>query len=220
MQEVLYRIYQILTYVDIVAFFVLTALLLFSFNRLTTTLKWFTVFEFLVFVIVLVALIMAKMAIPNTILFHSVFFAQLLWLVIYYQQLFKQTKAANVIAGVGAVCLAWAIVKYTTDWDEIKGQLGGQLYFMSNLLFIGFSIVYYVYTLTGLAKLNHPLINAAVLIYFSGTSVIFLFGDYLLKIDTGVQAMIWILNVLLHIIFVLLIFVDIWRTLYPGKRIL
>ncbi len=220
MQEILYRIYQILTYVDIVAFFVLTALLLFSFNRLTTTLKWFTVFELLVFVIVLVALIMAKLAIPNTVLFHSVFFAQLLWFLIYYQRLFKGTKAAQVIAGVGFVSITWAIIKYVTKWEEIKGQLGGQLYFMSNLLFIGLSIVYYVYTLTGLAKLSHPFINAAVLIYFSGTSVIFLFGDYLLKIDTGVQAMIWILNVLLHIIFVLLIFVDIWKTLYPAKRTL
>jgi hypothetical protein len=220
MQNTLFGLYHFLTYLDIALYFFLTIILLKNYGKLPDTLKVFSIFEPLVFVVGAVSLLMGKLSIPNTQIFHIFLFVQLIWITGYYLKLFGNNQIRYIIIVAAVTTTAYLVSQYLVHWNNMIAQLGGLLYFITNLLFVGYAIFFYLYSIVGKEKVRFPLINAAILIYFSGSSVIFLFGDYLAKMDLAPQMVVWILNVLLHIIFVLLIFVDIWKTLYPGKRIL
>jgi hypothetical protein len=159
------------------------------------------------------------LSIRNTFLMHFLLFSQLIGLTLYYRQLFIHTSAAKFILLAGIVAVAGFSVYYIDNRATIIWQLGGKPYFISNLLFLAYAILYYFYTLRG-TRLAYPLINAAVLIYFSTTSVIFLFGDQLKELPVQPQRMVWILNALVHMLFVLLIFADVWKTLYRAPKAL
>lgn len=220
MNEGYFRFYQILTYVDIVIFLVLTVFLVFNIKKMPLALKIFSYFEFVMFAIGLVSLVMAKLSIPNTLLFHLFFFVQFIWISTFYYFLLKENVFSKVVLSTTGVFLGVSVWQYVTNWTELTSKYGGLLYFISTLIFIAFAILFYIKQLTQSSKSKYPFINAAIVIYFSTTSVIFLFSKYYYLEGSEGQIVLWILNVLLHIIFVLLIFVDIWKTLYPAKRIL
>lgn len=220
MSEGYFRFYQILTYVDIVIFLVLTVFLISNIRKIPLALKIFTYFEVLMFVIGLVSLVMAKLYISNTLLFHVFFVVQFAWISTFYYLLFEGNIFSKVVLGASGLFLAVSIWQYAAKWTELTSKYGGVLYFISTLIFIGYAILFYFKQLMGSSKSNYPFINAAIVIYFSTTSVIFLFSKYYYLEGSEGQIVLWILNVLLHIIFVLLIFVDIWKTLYPAKRTL
>lgn len=220
MNEGYFRFYQILTYVDIVIFLVLTVFLVLNIKKMPLALKIFSYFEFVMFAIGLVSLIMAKLSISNTLLFHLFFFVQFMWISTFYYFLLEGNVFSKVVLSSTGVFLGIAVWQYIANWAELTSKYGGLLYFISTLIFIAFAILFYFKQLTQSSKSKYPLINAAIVIYFSTTSVIFLFSKYYYLEGSEGQIVLWILNVLLHIIFVLLIFVDIWKTLYPAKRTL
>lgn len=219
MTEVISRVFQVLTYVDIIVFFVLTVFLLMHLKKLPLVLKVFSFYELLVFVIVLVSLVLAKFSISNTPYFHILYFVQILWFTSFYYKVLKEWKFNFSVIIVAAVFLLFSLWKYTTDWHEITSKVGGIYYFISTLLFVGFAVLFYSLMLVGKVRPKFQLINAGVLIYYSCSSVIFLFSKYYYVKGFDEQMILWVINIVLHILFLFLIFVDVWKTLYPRQKI-
>lgn len=217
MKLALYWTQRVIIYIDLLIFLGLAVALLINFKRLSPALK-VLVFPLTILCAVGITVhILSVLSIPNTYFIHVMLFVQLIGLTLYYREVFRNTLAAPVTLLVGAVAFICFAVFYIANWNQVIWQLGGKPYFISNLLFIVYSIIFYFYTLRG-TRLPYPLINAAVLIYFSATSVVFLFGDQLKEMPIQPQRMIWILNALVHLLFVLLIFADVWKTLSPARK--
>lgn len=218
MIEIVSKVFQILTYVDIIAFFVLTVFLLTNIKRLPLVLKVFSLFEPVVFLIVLVSLILAKLSMSNTLYFHLLYFVQLFWFTVFYYQVLKEWKFNKVILISSGAFLLFSVWKYLTDWADMTEKVGGIYYFISTLLFVGFAVLFYILMLVGEVKPRFQLINAGILIYYSCSSVIFLFSKYYYLDGFDAQMILWVINIVLHILFVILIFVDVWRTLHPRPK--
>lgn len=210
--------FDVLTYIDIAYFFFVAVYLLLHRQQLKTPLQVFSLFFGAVFIIALAQFILSVAAIRNTALFPIFLFMQMAWLTIYYYQLFKGSIMARIVLLSAIACTIGFIIEYQRQWHQIKEQLGGLLYFISNLLFVGYSLLFFIATISGNQKPKYTLINTGILLYFSGSSAIFLFGDYLSKIDLESQVIVWIFNVLLHIVFLILIHTEVWKTLHKDKR--
>lgn len=220
MVEIISEVFQVLTYVDIIAFFVLTVFLISNFQRLPLVLKIFSCFNFIAFIIGASSLILAKLSIANTPLFHIIFFVQILWFTLYYFMVLKEWRYSKNVLIAAGIFFGISIWKYATDWNEITNKVGGVYYFMSTALFVAFAVLFYVLMLTEKIKPKYQLINAGVLIYYACSSVIFLFSKYYYLDGFEGQMILWNLNVILHMLFLLLIFVDVWRMLYLRPKIL
>lgn len=209
--------FNILTYVDIFYFLCVTVFMLLHIKKLPLPLKVFSFFFAAMFILGLSTFIMSLAYMRNTSLFPLFLFIQLAWFTVFYYQLFSGTKTSLFILLASAACTIGFIAEYVKNWHNIKEQLGGTLYFISNVLFVAFAVLYYAISIGSTQKLKYPLINAAVLIYFSGTSVVFLFGNYLSTIELSSQVMVWIFNVLLHIVFLTLINIEAWKVLHKNR---
>lgn len=220
MQKIISWVFQVLTYIDITAFLVLTVFLLLNYRRLPLVLKIFSCFEVVAFCIGASSLILAKLYIANTPLFHILYFIQILWFTVYYYVVLKEWRFNKSILIASGIFLGISIWKYADDWVEITSKVGGVYYFLSTALFVAFAVLFYVLMLTEKIKPKYQLINAAILIYYSCSSVIFLFSKYYYLEGFEGQMILWIFNVVLHILFVILIFVDVWRMLYLRPKTL
>lgn len=211
-------IFQVLTYVDILFFLILTVFLFINLRRLSWGLKIFTFFLGGVFAINALSLTLAKFYIPNTPLFHLLFFVQIIWFAIHYYLQLKEWTYNKSILIISGIFLAVSIWKYATDWIEMTHQIGGLYYFISTVFFVAFAVLFYILMLMGKITARHQLINAAILIYYSCSSVIFLFSKYYYQKGFESQMILWVFNIILHMLFVALIFVDVWRTLKSDKK--
>lgn len=194
--------------------------MLFQLRKLSGVLKVFTVFTFIVFIIGSVSLYLAKVSKFNTHYFHLLFFFQWAWFVIYYYTLFPVKWPRLIMAIVVGIATIIFVAYYIHNWPGVITQLGGPLYFVSTILILGFSLSYYFYNLTQRKSIRYYFINAGVLIFYSGHSVIFLFGNYLLLVTSKKLIYLWMFNTLLHIVFLSLIFIEIWKQVYPNKKTL
>jgi len=219
MQDLIYWTYKILVYTDLLIFLGLAVTLIIYFKKLPQALKILTFLVTLLCFIGITVNILSTLGIRNTCFIHVLLFLQLTGFTFYYKELFGNTKSAIVVAVAGVAVFIFYAIFYIVNWKDIIWQLGGTTYSISTLLFIGYAIYYYFYTLKGI-RLPYPLINAAVLIYFATTSIVFLFGNQLQKMPPQPLRIIWILNVLVHMLFVLLIFADVWKTLRLNRKTL
>lgn len=84
-----------------------------------------------------------------------------------------------------------------------------------NVLLISYSVIflYQLLHLTNVERKKHRfsgLINSAVLIYYSGSLMIFMFSNYLYQYLEDDSAF-WVFNVLLNLLFQILIFIALWK---------
>ena len=90
------------------------------------------------------------------------------------------------------------------------------------LILIGCAILYF-FNQAGKEQEPNPearglrIINSAILIYYSSSLVIFMFGNFLLTVETN-EFYLWIVNASLNILFHLLIFIALWSLLSRKVR--
>jgi hypothetical protein len=217
---VIQKLFQILTYVDIACFLALTLFLCLNIKKLPFELKIFSFFEAIVFAIGASSLIMAKLYINNTLLFHLLLVVQLVWLSVHYYLVFKGTRISKIVLLASSIFSLVVLWEYTTDWEAQTEKFGGVLYFVSSLLYVGYAILFYANLLFGTIKPKYQFINAAVVIYFSTTPVIFLFSKYYYLQGFEGRVVLWIINLLIHMVFLILIFFEAWKTVYRTPRAL
>lgn len=211
--------YNVVRYIDISFFLILNLFIYYKFKKLSNVLRLFGVFTTILFAIALISIVISRIGKFNLPYFHLFLFIQWAWLSTYYLQL-HWGKMRTMLAILATLATIYFAIHYAQNWPNVIMQLGGSPYFISNIIFIVYAVVYYFYNLMSKTSLKYPYINAGVIIYFSGSSVIFLFGDYLKVIPLDKQIFLWIFNAILHIAFLALILIEIWKQVYPNKKTL
>lgn len=148
----------------------------------------------------------------NLFLSHFYFIFQFIFLTLFFSQLFnkKQRRSQKIIS---AIVFSVLIIQYT--WNP-------ELYYKFNLLEIFITsfplVIYSIFHLyNSLSKSGKFMyINAGILIYLSTSSLIFILGDYLSKIDRDIASYAWFLNRIFYVGYLILILIEwkksLWRT--------
>lgn len=149
----------------------------------------------------------------NLYLSHFYFIFQLIFLSLFYKELFtkKQNALVNVIFGIVITVLA---IQYSNN---------PSLFFKFNLLEIFLTssplVIYSIIHLYN--SLNKPgkfmYINAGVLIYLTTSTLIFILGNLINIVDRPLQTNIWFINKILYVGYLILILIE-WKSLLKTKN--
>lgn len=92
------------------------------------------------------------------------------------------------------------------------------------IIVITYAILYFYNLTVDIETINEQnqkslrLINSSILLYYSGSLFIFMFGNYY-KQNPDIYARFWLFNAVLTLVYYLLIFVSIWKaTVYQARK--
>jgi len=181
-------------------------------------LKYFAIYLTLTFCVLIASLLIVDyhevlhIKQNNLFLSHFYFIFQFIFLTLFFSQLFnkRQRRAQKIISGIVFSVL---IIQYI---------LNPELYYKFNLLEIfitSFPLVIYsiIHLYNALSRTGkYMYINAGVLIYLSTSTLIFILGDYLSKLDRDIASDAWFLNRLFYVGYLTVILIEwkksLWRT--------
>ena len=210
---------NIFTYLGVLLVFINSVLFLKTIvvDKQNKALKYFTLYLFLTFIILMSSIMIVLLADkPNNLfLSHFYFILQFVFLSLFYRELFTkhQVKYVHIISVLVIVTL---IVQYATK---------PSLFYKFNLLEIlitSFPLIIYsiLHLYNSLTKpIKYMFINAGILIYLSASTLIFILGDFLSQLDgRHTVKYIWFLNKVLYVGYLLLILIEWKKYLWKKKN--
>lgn len=169
--------------------------------------KIFTFYSFGILAIQTIVMLLNWKKMNNIYLSHVYFLFQFLLLSRFYYALLKtswQKKAIMVGTGIGLICIT------------LQYYCNPELWFKFNLLEIFITsfliIIYSTFHLYALLyeKKEFYYINLGVLLYLFGSTVLFLVGNLVVKLNNTYNDIPWILNSLLYVVYQVFIFAE-WK---------
>ena len=203
-------------FADIGYFILLINVILFikGFSNNGKAFKIFALYSVLIFIIQIIVNILNYLKINNLFLSHFYFIFQFLLLSFFYFTILKVNFQKKIIKILLFLCPLILIIQYIIDPN---------LFFEFNLfeIFItSFPIIiystFYLYNLLN-EKRDFYYINLGILIYLFGSTVLFLVGNLVAKLDNNFNDIPWILNSALYIIYQLFILVE-WKNNFSKKK--
>ncbi|MFM9988773.1 hypothetical protein [Flavobacterium sp.] len=202
-------------FADIGYFILLINVILFikGFSNNGKAFKIFTIYSVLIFIIQLIVNVLNYLKINNLFLSHFYFILQFFLLSFFYLTILKVNFQKTTIKLLLILCPLILVIQYLMDPN---------LFFEFNLfeIFItSFPIIiystYYLYNLLN-EKKDFYYINLGILIYLFGSTVLFLVGNLVAKLDNNLNDIPWILNSALYIMYQLFILVE-WKNNFSKK---
>jgi hypothetical protein len=202
-------------FADIGYFILLINVILFikGFSNNGKAFKIFTIYSVLIFIIQIIVNVLNYLKINNLFLSHFYFIFQFFLLSFFYLTILKVNFQKTTIKLLLILCPAILGIQYLMDPN---------LFFEFNLfeIFItSFPIIiystYYLYNLLN-EKKDFYYINLGILIYLFGSTVLFLVGNLVAKLDNNLNDIPWILNSALYIIYQLFILIE-WKNNFSKK---
>jgi hypothetical protein len=202
-------------FADIGYFILLINVILFikGFSNNGKAFKIFTIYSVLIFIIQIIVNVLNYLKINNLFLSHFYFIFQFFLLSFFYLTILKVNFQKTTIKLLLILCPLILVIQYLMDPN---------LFFEFNLfeIFItSFPIIiystYYLYNLLN-EKKDFYYINLGILIYLFGSTVLFLVGNLVAKLDNNLNDIPWILNSALYIMYQLFILVE-WKNNFSKK---
>lgn len=172
------------------------------------TLKYFIYYLVVTFCVQLYSMILAHFGENNLYLSHFYFVPQFLLLSCYYKKLFSnfQKKIVNGTLVIVLIILAFQYVMT----PSLFAQFNVLEIFITSFPIVVYSIMHLYNSLT--KKGDYLFINAAVLLYLSTSTLVFILGDYFATLGKSKLVVnIWDFNRVVYIVFLLLILAE-WKT--------
>lgn len=180
--------------------------------------KAFSIFTFylvLMFVIQISSNIMSKLNINNLYLSHFYFIGQFIVLGLFYGTIFKTQKLKKNILLLGLMGLAVILVQYIFDPSQFFKFNLFEISITSLLVLI-FAVIHLYNMLT--EKKEFYYINWGIIIYLSGSTILFIAGNLVVTFNREYTIWPWILNSFLYIIYQLFITYE-WYKSFSKRTI-
>lgn len=167
------------------------------------------------FLIEISAKIFIQLEINNLPLLHLYTLGEFLLWSLFYQKVLLKRSATRKLSNYFIFGILLLLISNSLFIEDIWGFNSYAKTLVSSLI-IGYAIFYQARLLNeaspeGSASLT--LINSGVLIYYTGSFLIFLFSNYFLKTSTGLPIVFWVFNSLLNLIFQIIILRALWSYL-------
>lgn len=198
---------------------VLSAILLYRFKSFPESIRVFSWYIFGSAIIQFTAFVLAKYSINNLALLHVNSLFQLVSLSLFFRVIYSKRILK---IGVLAVMIPASITVVWLVLDNGILNFSGLGTFISNACLVLFSTLYFFQTIsvTDVQKRGHLLINSGVLLFSAVSMILFLFGDFLTKMELADQVLLWLINAIAYTSFLILVLIELWRYLLRDKKTL
>lgn len=198
--------------------------LLFTFSYLKSkhknkALMYFVIYLTFTFCVLLASIVIVDIQrkfnfeLNNLFLSHFYFIFQFVFLSLFYRELFTIKQKYWVNSTIVLVALILSI-QYFLNWSLFKK------FNLLEILITSFPLVVYsiIHLYNSLGKPGkHMYINAAILIYLSVSTLIFILGNLIIvTVDRSISNNVWLLNKVFYVGYLILILIEwrksLWRT--------
>ncbi len=207
---------KIIDYLDYILLAINCLFLLKGFFKAKKSFKVFSVYCFAMFIIQMNVLYLAKQHKNNLYLSHYYFIIQFIILSYFYYLILKedfQKKIVVIASSIGLIIIG------------IQYYLHPEYYYEFNLLEIfiaSFLIVIYavfhLYNQLSIEK-EYQYINIGILVYLFGSTVFFLAGNLMIKLNKTINELTWNFNSILYIVYQCFILFELYKMNYKKNKI-
>ena len=195
-------------FADIGYFILLINVILFikGFSNNGKAFKIFALYSVLIFIIQIIVNVLNYLKINNLFLSHFYFILQFFLLSFFYLTILKVNFQKKIINILLILCPLILFIQYIIA-PNLFFEFNLFEIFITSLPIIIYS-TFYLYNLLN-EKKDFYYINLGILIYLFGSTVLFLVGNLVVKLDNSLNDIPWILNSALYIIYQLFILVEL-----------
>lgn len=149
----------------------------------------------------------------NLFLSHFYFILQFLLLSLFYLEILNNDFQKKIIKIAVPFCLIILGVQYYFNTDLFYKFNLFEI-FITSFLIIIFSMFHFYNILN--EKKKYYYINTGILLYLFGSTVLFISGNLISKLDLAPSKIVWILNSVLYIVYQVFILIE-WREIFIKK---
>lgn len=149
----------------------------------------------------------------NLFLSHFYFILQFLLLSLFYFEIVNNDFQKKIIKIAVPSCLIILGVQYYFNTDLFYKFNLFEI-FITSFLIIIFSMFHFYNILN--EKKKYYYINTGILLYLFGSTVLFISGNLISKLDLAPSKIVWILNSVLYIVYQVFIVIE-WREIFIKK---
>ena len=200
MNELVANIGYVLLVINLVLFFM-------GFSKSGKAYKIFTFYLMVMFVIQMIVNVMNYRKSNNLLLSHFYFILQFLLLSFFYLDLLKNNLQRKVIKFFMICCPLVLMLQYWFD-NEVFFRFNLFEIFITSFLLIIYSTMY-LYKMLNEQRLFYY-VNIGILIYLFGSTVLFLTGNIMSKLNSSLNQYTWVLNSVLYVVYQLFILYE-WK---------
>ena len=175
---------------------------------------WYVILNLIV---ELVAGVYFELSKNNLPILHLFTFLEFVLLSSFYKPLLRDFGLSVRLFFLITISVALLIVLNTLFLQPIF-EFNSYAKSLSQTILIAYAVWYFfgktIWAKKSTGNNDLDLINAALLIYFSGSLFIFMFSNTFAGDETGAYSFFWALNALLNVLYQVLIFIGLWRVAY------
>ena len=203
-------------YSTLVLLFVNTFLFFKSYNFFKRVIAFNVISLYLLLSLILnlITLVFSYYQKDNLYLSHFYFIFQFLLLSIFYINLFKTKHQKRLVQFLFISIILILGIQYALDYRKFFKYSLLEILITSFPLTI-YSIIHLYNSLT--TKGIYLYFNAAVLIYLTATTLIFILGNYITVIDKGLARNIWFIHKVLYLVFLILTYLE-WKNSFSSYK--
>jgi hypothetical protein len=149
----------------------------------------------------------------NLYLSHYYFIFQFILLSLFYLEIINNTYQRKIIKIAIPFCLVVLGIQYFFN-NDLYEKFNLLEIFITSFLLIIFSMFHFYNILN--EKKRYYYLNTGILLYLFGSTVLFMSGNLISRLDLALSKIVWILNLLLYIVYQIFILLE-WREIFIKK---
>ncbi|MEM8908979.1 MAG: hypothetical protein AAGD05_14125, partial [Bacteroidota bacterium] len=192
------------------------------FKKLSNAFKVLTVYVLVTFVLELLAFWLAENNLNNFFTMHLFTLLELIFFALFFKPYLKKPRLFAryydvIIAGFLGIIVCFSLFVQPIQLMNVYSET------LENIILMFLSILFFstLYLSEDALedRFRRPLVlvNSGLLLYLSGSLLIFMFGEYILLHSLNMQWIIWMINVILNMIFKVLVLVALIQVARLSK---
>jgi hypothetical protein len=150
----------------------------------------------------------------NLYLSHYYFIFQFILLSLFYLEIINNSYQRKIIKIAIPFCLVVLGIQYFFN-NDLYEKFNLLEIFITSFLIIIFSMFHFYNILN--EKKRYYYLNTGILLYLFGSTVLFMSGNLISRLDLALSNILWILNSLLYIVYQIFILLE-WREIFYKKN--
>jgi hypothetical protein len=150
----------------------------------------------------------------NLYLSHYYFIFQFILLSLFYLEIINNSYQRKIIKIAIPCCLGVLGIQYFFN-NDLYEKFNLLEIFITSFLLIIFSMFHFYNILN--EKKRYYYLNTGILLYLFGSTVLFMSGNLISRLDLALSKIVWILNLLLYIVYQIFILLE-WREIFYKKN--
>lgn len=183
-------------------------------RKISRAILVFTLYLLSILIIQITSVYLRSQSINNLYLSHYYFILQFIFLSIFYLEIINNTFQRKVIKTSVPICLISLGIQYYFN-EDLLVKFNLFEIFITSFLIIIFSMFHFYNILN--EKRKYYYLNTGILLYLFGSTVLFISGNLITRLDLAPSKIVWILNSFLYIVYQVFILLE-WREIFLNKE--